>query len=176
MDTKECIGVCRKCSDVERFWRQSAVRRLDVRCMTTFGVRGFTLIELMIVVVIIGVIAAIAYPNYQDYVQSSRRSECQGVMLNYANALERRFSTNNSYLDAADTAVMPQFTCPADGGPPLHYNLAIEDEGDTTYLIVATPVGPQLNDLCGELTLSNTGVKGVRDLPLASTRTVAACW
>jgi type IV pilus assembly protein PilE len=133
---------------------------------------GFTLIEKMIVVVIIAVQAAIAIPNYQDYLARSRRAECQTVMVSLANALERRYSTTNTYLGGAE---INNFRCPADGGP-ANYNLAFQAGSltATTFVIVATRAGAQSGDQCGDLTLASTGLKGI--VNAAAGRTAAQCW
>ena len=54
--------------------------------------KGFTLIELMIAVAIVGILAGIAYPSYQDSVRKSRRADAQGALLGFANAMERYFT------------------------------------------------------------------------------------
>ena len=63
-------------------------------------VAGFSLIELMIALAVISILASIAYPNYMEYLQRARRAECASVLLGQANAMERRFSTTNSYVGA----------------------------------------------------------------------------
>lgn len=126
-------------------------------------IRGFTLIELMIVVAVIGVLAAVAYPNYTEYLRKSRRADCKAVMLTYANALERRFSTDNAYPDD-----LGGFTCPSDGGTTTYaLNLNVAN-GGTSYILTAVPAGTQAGDSCGTLSLSNTGAK-------AATGT-GTCW
>lgn len=134
---------------------------------------GFTLIEVMIVVLIISVLTAIAYPSYQEHVRKSRRSECEGVMTTAANALERRYSVSNTYQDAAGGAGLPDGvppTCPADGGV-VFYNLNLVVPNASTFTLSAVPAGAQADDKCGTLTLTHTGAKGQ-----ATGMTAANCW
>ncbi|VAW83146.1 Type IV pilus biogenesis protein PilE [hydrothermal vent metagenome] len=136
--------------------------------------KGFSLIELMIVVAIIGILAAIGYPSYQDSVQKSRRADCEGALVGFSGAMERRFTTMNSYAGAgpagADTGAPTIYStqCPIDGGTPS-YNLTIQASTATTYTLAATPINGQASDACGTLTLTQANVKG-------SAGTVADCW
>lgn len=133
---------------------------------TTKKQGGVSLLELMIVVAIIGIIAAIAYPNYQESVRKSRRAECAGALSGLGNAMERFFTVNSTYLGAAagggNTGAPAIFSvsCPTDGGVAT-YNLTIQAATGSTYALQAAPIGPQAADKCGSLTLSNTGLKGV---------------
>lgn len=140
---------------------------------------GMTLIELMIVVVILGILASIAYPSYRDNVTDAHRSECVGSMSALANAMERYYSVNGSYLGAAaagaNTGAPAIFgtTCPADGGNAT-YNLTIAAATTSTYALRATPTTGQSEDECGSLTLTSTGVKGV--IGADTGITWQACW
>lgn len=135
--------------------------------------RGFTLIELMIVVAIVGILAAIAYPAYRDQVRKSYRADCAGALTSLANAMERYRTTNNTYTGATVANLMPSTTCPIDGGGPATYNLQITAQDATTYTLQASIIGggPMAGDACGNLTLNNRGVKGV-----SGTRSVQDCW
>ena len=125
--------------------------------------RGFTLIELMIVVAVIAILAAVAWPSYQNQVRATNRADAQGALLGLAQAMERHFTQNGSYLGAAaggadDGApgIFPSQS-PLDGGNKT-YNLTIDvnDDGDV-YTLSATPFGSQAVD--GALQLSSSGEK-----------------
>lgn len=130
--------------------------------------RGVTLIELIVVVGIIGIIASIAYPSYQEQVRKSRRTDCAGALVGMANAMERYFTVNNTYLGAGTVAgntgapVIYPASCPTDGGDPT-YNLTIEAVTASTFTIQAAPTGSQTDDRCGNFTLTNTGLKSVNN-------------
>ena len=130
-------------------------------------VAGFSLIELMIALAVISILASIAYPNYMEYLQRARRAECASVLLGQANAMERRFSTTNSYVGALPGPVQ----CPADGGPSSYILGFAEDEPTAlTFVIQAVPAGAQTGDRCGTLSIDNTGLKK------ASGMTTRQCW
>jgi type IV pilus assembly protein PilE len=140
--------------------------------------KGFTLVELMIAIVIIGILASIAYPSYQDHVAKSRRADAKGALTSFANAMERHFTETGQYTGAAGTNLAPVNTgapwifptkSPLEGAD-VYYNLAIDAASATTYTLSATPVNQQAGDKCGILTLTNTGVRNV------SKSTVANCW
>ncbi|GAB4292547.1 MAG: type IV pilin protein [Thiohalomonadaceae bacterium] len=127
--------------------------------------RGFTLIELMIVAAIIGILAAFAYPAYQEYIQNARRSDAQGALMSAANAMERYFTENGSYAGASAGVTFPA-EAPFDGTTKF-YDLSLAALTATTFTIQATPKGAQANDRCGIMTVTNTG---------ARTAAEADCW
>jgi len=146
---------------------------------------GFTLIELMIVIVIIGILAAIAYPNYQEYLLKSGRSDGHAKLMQVMQTQERFYSQNQSYTDnlGATAAGNPGLAFPgtAEDAPVIsdeqRYSIAAEVCAVGTPLtrcvrLVATAVGPQVADAqCGNLSLDSRGVKGE-----SGTGTVQACW
>lgn len=128
--------------------------------MNSRHTNGFTLIELMIAVVIVGILAAVAFPNYSAYMRDSRRADCKAVMLSAANALERRFSIENRYPDEEDDPdPIAAFSCPIGGGAAT-YELELDvPDGGASFTLTATPTGSQTDDRCGTLTVTNTGAR-----------------
>lgn len=129
--------------------------------------RAFTLIELMIVVAIISILAAITYPSYQDSVRQARRATAQADLLELANFMERTFTESNEY-DPTGFA-LPFSDSPKTG--TTFYDLSLSAVNTTTFTLQAAPVASsaQAADTCGNLTLTNAGVKG-------SVGPVASCW
>ncbi len=114
---------------------------------------GFTLIELMIVVAIIGILATIAWPSYTKYVRESRRAEAQSEMLRIQLGLEKWRANNNAY---SSNLVDAGF---ADNNS--YYDYTITDTSGSTYTINATAQGSQTADsACTPLTLNQSGSKG----------------
>jgi len=132
--------------------------------------QGFTLIEMMIVVVVISILAALAYPSYTDYVQRGYRSEGQALLNDTAAAQERYYAQNFVYVTAtADIATKLKGNT---SSPTGKYNLTLGAGAATDggYLLTATQ---QFSDTdCGNLTLNALGVRG----RTGSGKTVAECW
>jgi len=121
--------------------------------------RGFTLIELMIVLSIIAIIIALGYPSYRDHVMRSHRAEGMGELLDLADRLERFYSDQGTYAGAtlgnAATDLRPVAT---DKG---NYNLAITAQDAISFTVTAAPQDEQANDKCGTFTLTSLGQKSV---------------
>lgn len=131
---------------------------------------GVTLIELMITVVIVGILAAVAYPSYQTHVARANRAEAEGILMENAQFLERSYTTANRYdQNSAGAATALPFTASPKTGT-AKYTIAATYGTSQTFTLTATRAGSMANDPCGNLTLDNTGVKG------ASLGTVADCW
>lgn len=121
------------------------------------NLKGFTLIELVIVIGIVGLISAIAYPSYVDYVVRGKRAEGMAALTNAAQAMERFRVANYTYTLPNDLSDVFATQVPVDGQANAYYNLTVVTTA-TTYTLTATPTG----SLAGEddpLTLTNTGAK-----------------
>ncbi len=128
--------------------------------------RGFTLIELMVVIVIIGLLAAIAIPAYRNYLVASRRSEVQAAMSGLATAMERYAGVNNTFVGATVAGLGFRSTVPQNGTNPYYtITLPVANITATSYLIVATRAGVQGGDACGDYTLTEAGKRGNINVP-----------
>ncbi len=122
---------------------------------------GFTLIEMLVALVVLGILMAVALPNYNSQVTRSRRSDCMGVMLGFAQAMEKYRAVNYTYLGAADgnadtgvpASTLHPAQCPIDGD--ALYNLTIQAATANAFTLQATPVGAQTGD--GALRINNLG-------------------
>lgn len=136
------------------------------------GPRGFTLIELMIVVAVIAILTAIAYPSYQSHVIKTRRGAAASCALEAAQFMERFYTTNLSYRKPDDTVpALPQGQCAKDSED--HYTITAQASSDTAYTIKATPIGNQYakDKKCLVLGLDQTGAKSI-----TGDGTVGGCW
>ncbi|ETE36321.1 PilE protein [Xylella fastidiosa 32] len=123
---------------------------------------GFTLIEVMIVVVIVAILAAVAMTSYQGSILRTRRSAAQACLQQQAQFIERYYTTHMTYLGVEKSAP----TCDPSANLDNFYRFTVAAQA-STFMLTATPQGAQAGDRCGTLTLSNTGERTPR---------IDGCW
>lgn len=121
-----------------------------MRCGTIGQSRGFTLVELMVVVMIVAVLTSIAVPSYLEQVRKSRRAEAKTQMLEAVQCMERFQTTNSTYVGGPARCAAPANE---------YYVLAFADVARNTFTLSATAQGSQVDDRCGNLGINHAGAK-----------------
>lgn len=139
--------------------------------MKLITVKGFTLIELMIVVAIIAIIAAVAIPAYSDYVTRAKRADAKSAILGVQLAQEKFRANNPAYTTTM--ASLPAATTSPDG----YYTIDVTAASTATYTIVATPTTDQIDPLCANFVLSQTTASGIVESVTGSASAAPdRCW
>jgi len=122
--------------------------------------RGFTIVELMIAVAIIGILASIAYPNYLEYVKKGRRAAAQSHLMDVAQHQQQYLLDARTY--AADLTTLNMVT-PSDVSSYYTITLTVGDGAPPSFTATATPVSGSAQASDPTLTLTNTGAKTPAD-------------
>ena len=129
--------------------------------------RGFTLVELVVVLAIVGVLLAIAVPSYQEYVRRATRTEAENLLMRAASEQEKFFTTFNRYSGSISgartgdpaTSGLNMTASSKDGATDnAYYDIAVAlSDANLGYTLTATPQGDQTKDSCGSLALDHRG-------------------
>jgi type IV pilus assembly protein PilE len=141
--------------------------------------KGFTLMELLIAMLIVGILTAIAYPSYTDYVTRARRGDGQAALLNLATRMERFYSENSTYQTATIGTGTNTDVLSISTSPEGWYSLSITGASASGYTLRATPLNSQAttDTRCQSLTINNLGAKGITTGPAGvPTGSLSRCW
>jgi type IV pilus assembly protein PilE len=141
------------------------LQRFDVRHVA----RGFTLVELMVTVMIVGILASVAYPAYRSHIVKTHRNAAKACLSQYAQFMERFYTTNLTYVGADPSTL----ACTTDGNMSQRYTFSPGTPTASTYTVSATPVGSQLSSdtKCGTLSVTQSGSRSA-----SGTGGASACW
>jgi type IV pilus assembly protein PilE len=129
--------------------------------------KGFTLIELMIVVAIVAILVALALPSFRDVIRKSRRADAMNAIINIQLAQERWRVNNSTYGTLVNLGINA-------ASPEGHYTMSVTGNTFSNYTIVATAAGGQASDKCGNFTLTNTA--GVIAKTVSGSEAATRCW
>ncbi len=139
--------------------------------MQKTGLKAFTLIELMIVVAIVGVLSAVAYPSYQSYIRNTKEAEAKTALVSFASAMSQYYLDDMTYKGAAGSAASSSDTgkpwifsnkVPIDGGTKT-YNLTIFAADKSTFTLKASPVDTSLQTYCIDQLGNKTDCNGTNN-------------
>ena len=130
--------------------------------------RGFTLIELMVVLAVAAILSAVALPSYQGQVAKGRRADGKQALVELAQKLERFYTERGTFAGAAlgNGGLYPALSS---GG---YYSLAIASQSVDGFAITASPRSQQVGDACGSFGYNQLGVQSVSGATLSTT----SCW
>jgi type IV pilus assembly protein PilE len=127
---------------------------------------GFTLVELMVVITILAIVAAIAYPSYQDHIRKGRRAAAQAFLVEAASRQQQYLLDARSYAVGAGALAALNLTLPADVSP--FYTVTVEPAAPTvppTYQLTATPIAGSVQAPDGALVFAHDGTRSHNGKP-----------
>lgn len=143
--------------------------------MRITSTRGFTLIEMMIVVAVVAILTSVALPSYQEYLRRAARSEAKAGLLQAAQWMERAATVSGVYPNVTDNGAnfFPDGLRKVESN---RYTISLPAATSTNraFVLNATPQNSQANDKCGTFTLAQNGERG--NTNLTSGMTTAECW
>lgn len=128
---------------------------------------GFTLIELMLVVIVMAILAGIAYPSYVEQARKSKRGQVKADLVEYAQLAERFHTTQNTYEGFTLPGGGDSVSSPREGGTAA-YSVGFVGT-QSTFTLTATAQGNQAKDKCGDLGINQANVK-------TSGGALSECW
>ena len=135
--------------------------------------RGFSLIELMVAIVIMGVLITIALPSYQTYIRDAKRTKAASCLMEYAQYMTQIRAAHMRFDQKVDgsTVAIPALACSLDDDISGLYSFSFAENQPTgsTFVVIAEPTDS--DDSCGTLSLDHRGTRGV-----TGTGTVDDCW
>ncbi|NYE30602.1 type IV pilus assembly protein PilE [Rhodanobacter sp. K2T2] len=153
----------------------------DSKAPPIAGAAGFTLVELMIVVAIVAILSAIAYPSYVSYITKSRRVAAEGCLSQYANYMERFYTSGLNYRTDGTGAANPfltagstlNFDCASTQQTGSYYSYTLASATSSAYSVQAAPISVQAtrDAKCGTLSLNQAGNRNA-----SGTGGVSQCW
>jgi type IV pilus assembly protein PilE len=141
--------------------------------------QGFSLIEIIIVIMIIALFATFTYPSYRESITRARRIDGQTALLDLAARMEQYYAENQSYQGARVGTGKENDVLHSNHSPQNYYILVISKQTDTEFNLVAIPRGTQANDdeSCQTLSFNSFGIKGIAPGPGGTPRASAKqCW
>ncbi len=138
--------------------------------------QAFTLVELMVMVAIIAILAAITIPSYSQYVQQARRADARAMLLQASQWMERfRSENNSSYAGAVLPAGLSRTPSECGVDCAAQYSISLSNVAAGTYTLNAEPAGVMAQDECGTLTIDNTGLRTAKKGSSAAAD-LQQCW
>ncbi len=136
---------------------------------------GFTLIELMVALVLVGLLAAIALPAYFEQVARARRADVQAALLEDAGYMQHYYSAHDAFTGTPPPS-LPAATSPRGGAASYRIGVAVPADDPTTFVLTATRTGAMRADRCGDFSYDHLGRRGLVPGTAEAGRSAESCW